>query len=127
MEGPALALIAAMRAGYDELAALDLNTLTHPEILCALGELESLTRRLPSLSHRLLSRLQREAAPKELGAKSWQAVLSERLRIGGVEAHRRLGEATELGPRVALTGSRWRRCWPRSPPPRPTVSWGAST
>jgi len=120
-------LIAAMRAGYDELAALDLNTLTHPEILCALGELESLTRRLPSLSHRLLSRLQREAAPKELGAKSWQAVLSERLRIGGVEAHRRLGEATELGPRVALTGSRWRRCWPRSPPPRPTVSWGAST
>ena len=32
MEGP----------GYDELAALDLNTLTHPEILSALGELESL-------------------------------------------------------------------------------------
>jgi len=52
----------------------------------------------------LLARLQREAAPRELGAKSWQAVLSERLRIGGVEAHRRLGEAKELGPRVALNG-----------------------
>ena len=97
MEGP----------GCDELAALDLNTLTHPEILCALGQLESLTRRLPSLSHRLLARLQREAAPKELGAKSWQAVLSERLGISGTEAHRRLGETTDLGPRVALTGNRW--------------------
>jgi hypothetical protein len=102
--GPALAAIAVMRSAYDELAALDLNTLTHPEILGALGQLEALTRRLPCQSHRLLARLQREASPKELGAKSLKAVLTERLRIGGLEAHRRLDEATELGPRVALNG-----------------------
>ncbi len=104
MEGRALSAIAAMRGAYHELAALDLNTLTHPEIVGALGQLEALTRRLPSQSNRLLARLQREASPKELGAKSLQAVLTERLRIGGAEAHRRLGEATELGPRVALNG-----------------------
>ena len=59
---------------------------------------------MPCQSHRLLARLQREASPKELGAKSLQAVLTERLRIGGLEAHRRLDEATELGPRTALNG-----------------------
>jgi len=62
------------------VAAPDLNTLTHPEVLRALGELE-------------------RSRPRELGAKSWQAVLSERLRIGGVEVHRRLGEAKEWGSR----------------------------
>ena len=93
-----------MVEGYQEFCTARIDTLTHPEILTLLTQLESLTRRLPSVSHRLLARLQREASPRELGAKSLKAVLTERLRISGVEAHRRLGEATELGPRTALTG-----------------------
>ena len=40
----------------------------------------------------------------ELGAKSLKAVLTERLRISGKDAARRLAEAKELGPRTAFTG-----------------------
>ena len=59
---------------------------------------------MPVLTHRLLARLQREASPVELGAKSWKAVLRIRLRISGRDAGRRLAEAAELGPRTALNG-----------------------
>ena len=59
---------------------------------------------MPTLTHRLLARLQREASPVELGAKSWKAVLRIRLRISGRDAGRRLAEAAELGPRTALNG-----------------------
>jgi Domain of unknown function (DUF222) len=39
-----------------------------------------------------------------LGGKSWTDVLSNRLRIGRGQARRRLDEADDLGPRVAMTG-----------------------
>jgi hypothetical protein len=48
--------------------------------------------------------LQADTTPKELGAKSWKDVLRIRWRITATEAHRRLAEAAELGPRRALTG-----------------------
>ena len=101
---PALAAIATMRAAYDELAGLELDTLTHPELLSVLGDLETLTRRLPTQSHRILTRLAAEASPVQFGATSWREVLSGRLRISRAEARRRLADATELGPRTALTG-----------------------
>jgi hypothetical protein len=104
MVASAAAGIAKMVEGYEEFCAAPVDTVSHAEVLSVLTQMEALTRRLPSLSHRLLARFQREACPRELGAKSLQAVLTERLRIGGTEAHRRLHEAAELGPRVALTG-----------------------
>jgi hypothetical protein len=96
--------VAEMRAAYDKVRTCSLDTLTHPELLDALGELEFLNRQLPAQSHRILARLDREASPKECGAKSWKALLSERLRISGKEAKRRLQEAAVLGPRTALNG-----------------------
>ena len=96
--------IAALRAAYERLAALPVDGLTHPDILTALSELETLTRRLPTLSHALLARLQREASPIALGAKSVRDVLKIRLRISGREATRRLAEAADLGPRITLGG-----------------------
>ena len=96
--------IAQMRAGYDAARAAGLDTLTHPELLTVLGEVEVLRRQLPVLEHAALARLDREATPKDFGAKSLKAVLMMRLRISGTEAKRRLKDAADLGPRVGLTG-----------------------
>ena len=54
--------IAQMRTGYDATRATGLNTLTHPELLTVLGELEVLKRQLPVLEHAALARLDREAS-----------------------------------------------------------------
>ena len=102
--GAVLDGIAQMRAGYDAACAAGLDTLTHPELLTVLGDLEVLRRQLPVLEHAAISRLDREATPRELGAKSLKAVLMTRLRISGTDAKRRLKDAAELGPRVGLTG-----------------------
>jgi hypothetical protein len=93
--------VAALRAA---LAASDVERLSRTELLAALDDLETLTCELPAQSHRLLARLQAEATPRELGAKSWKDVLAIRWRISTTEAHRRLTEAAMLGPRRALTG-----------------------
>ena len=93
-----------MRAAHDALAACDLDALTPTELLAMGDELETLTCQLPTQSHRILARLQAEATPKELGAKSWKDVLRIRWRISSTEAHRRLTEAALLGPRRTLTG-----------------------
>ena len=69
-------MIAALRAAHDALAACDLDSLTLPELLAVGDELQTLTCQLPTQSHRLLARLQAEATPKEMGAKSWRDVLA---------------------------------------------------
>jgi hypothetical protein len=102
--GSVLEAVAVIRVAYDQLAELPVDGLTHPELLEVLGELEALTRRLPAQSHRILARLQREASPVELGAKSWRDVVSGRLLISGKDAKRRLEEALELGPRTTFSG-----------------------
>ena len=96
--------LAAMRAAHDALAACDIDSLTPTELLAAGDALQTLTCQLPTQSHRLLARLQAEATPKEMGAKSWKDVLRIRWRISSTEAHRRLTEAALLGPRRSLLG-----------------------
>lgn len=85
--------LTAFRAAFDDLAACDVDLLTRPDLVEALDELEALWCQLPAVSHRMLARLQAEATPKEMGAKSWKDVLSIRWRISGTEANRRLTEA----------------------------------
>jgi hypothetical protein len=101
---PVQVAMAALRSAHDELAACDLELLTHRELLDVLDGLEELTCQLPAQWHRGLARLQTETTPKELGAKSWKDVLRIRWRISATEAGKRLAEAAELGPRRALTG-----------------------
>src|SRR3546814_580783 len=98
------AAVSAVRAAVDELAACDIALLTRSELVSALDELETLRCRLPSVSQRLLARVQAEATPQDMGAKSWKEVLSVRWRISTSEATRRLTEAALLAPRQALTG-----------------------
>jgi hypothetical protein len=102
--GAVQATVAALRAAYDELAALPIDALTKPELIHALDELETLTCQLPSQSQRMLARLQAETTAKEMGAKSWREVLATRWRISTSEANRRLDEAAQLAPRRSLTG-----------------------
>jgi Domain of unknown function (DUF222) len=96
--------LAALRVAHDALAACDVDLLTSTELIESLDELETLACQLPTQSHRMLSRLQMESTPKELGAKSWKDVLTIRWRISSSEAGRRLTEAALLGPRRGLTG-----------------------
>ena len=103
--GGVQAAVAAVRAAFDELAGCDVDLLTRTDLVGALDELETLWCQMPSVRNRMLARLQKEATPKEMGAKSWKQVLSVRWRISAGEAHRRLTEASLLAPRQALTGS----------------------
>ncbi|MEU0497798.1 HNH endonuclease signature motif containing protein [Mycobacterium sp. NPDC006124] len=98
------AAVAVIRAAVTELVELDCDQFTHHELVELLGELETATWQLPTIGHRVIARLQREASPVELGAKSLGSVLTQRLRISGKEARRRLCEAEDLGHRTTLSG-----------------------
>ncbi|UXA14513.1 HNH endonuclease [Mycobacterium sp. SMC-8] len=102
--GDLLGAVTALRAAFDEVAGCDVDLLTGPDLVAALDELETLSCRLPAVGHRLLARLQTEATPQQMGAKSWKEVLTVRWRISAGEAHRRLTEAAVLAPRPSLTG-----------------------
>ncbi|MDX1882399.1 HNH endonuclease signature motif containing protein [Mycolicibacterium sp. 120270] len=93
-----------LRAAYDAFAATDLTALTRTELVSVMDDLETLTCRMPTQSHRLLMRLQAETTPKQMGAKSWNEVLRIRWRLSSAEASRRLHEAADLGPRTSLLG-----------------------
>ena len=96
--------MAGLRAAFDTFAACDLAALTRTELLAVMDDYETLTCQLPSQWHRLLTRLQAETTARELGAKSWNAVLRIRWRLSSAEAGRRLREAAALGARRTLTG-----------------------
>nr|ABP45952.1 protein of unknown function DUF222 [Mycolicibacterium gilvum PYR-GCK] len=102
--GDLQARIAALRAAFDDVAAAEIDLLTRAELVAALDDLEELSCQLPAVGHRLLARLQVEATPQQLGAKSWSEVLRVRWRISTTEANRRLTEAGLLAPRPSLTG-----------------------
>ena len=93
-----------LEAAWDKLACLPVEALNAPQALAVLDRLERHRRRQPALEHALVAQVQSQATPKDLGAKSWRSVLSQRLGISGSDARRRLAEAAELGPRRALTG-----------------------
>lgn len=96
--------MAHLCAAYDAFDACDLDVLSRTELLSVMDDLETLTCRVPAQSHRLLTRLQAETTPKQMGAKSWNEVLRIRWRLSSAEASRRLHEAAELGTRKSLLG-----------------------
>src|SRR3954463_16145460 len=110
------AAVADYRAAAAELLELSFEEFTHLELVELLGELETVTWRMPTVGHRVIARLHREASPVELGAKSLGSVLTQRLRISGREVRRRTGEREDRGPRPARTGH------PLAPPPAPPAA-----
>jgi hypothetical protein len=99
-----IAALDTLDAVFDTVAAMPMDALTHREVLNVQGRLEVLARRMPIVGQRLIARLAAEANPVELGAKSLRDVLRDQLRISGADARRRIDEAADLGPRVALSG-----------------------
>lgn len=100
----AQAAIERLRAARDEVAELPLDTLTVPELLHLLGELEVERRRQPTAEHRLIQTLRSRCEPADVGAKNWTVALATALRISDDEARRRIKHAELLGPRQAITG-----------------------
>ena len=100
-----LAALDEVEGAWDKLACLPIQALGPGQSLEVLGRLEVLRRRQPGVENALVAYLQSEATPKDLGAKSWRAVLAARLGISGGDAGRRLAEAAALGPRRTVTGA----------------------
>ncbi|MCV7265194.1 DUF222 domain-containing protein, partial [Mycolicibacterium poriferae] len=89
--------VAAVRSAVDAAAGAEVDLLGRADLVDALDELEVVWCQLPALRNRLLARLQVETTATQMGAKSWNQVLSVRWRISTAEAGRRLGEAALLG------------------------------
>jgi len=111
----ALACLDAIDKALDTLAGLPFDALTPAETLEVLARREIQARRQPGIDHRLLNKLAAEATPLEMGATSVHKILTQRLQISSADAHRRLDEAADLGPRTSLTGE-------KLPPVLPTVA-----
>ena len=96
--------MANLNAAFEAFAACEVDGLTRAELLAVLDDYETLACRLPAPRHRLLTRLQAETTPREMGAKSWNQVLRIRWRLSTGDASRRLHEAADLAARTTLTG-----------------------
>jgi hypothetical protein len=93
----------ALSAVVSRIVGHAYDALTTPDRLALSDRLERETRRLRAPGHELINQLAERAGPQELGGPLPQA-LADRLRITRGEAHRRVAEAADLGPRRALTG-----------------------
>ena len=96
--------MANLCAAYDALDACDVDSLTASEVVSMIDDYQRLACRMPTQWHRLLTRLQAETTPAQMGAKSWNEVLRIRWRLSTAEASRRLHEAAELAARTSLVG-----------------------
>jgi hypothetical protein len=87
---------------FDKIDALDSDVLSNSERAELLERRQTWRRRLPAGDYELINHLA-TASADELGG-TLSHVLADRLRITRAEARRRIDEATDLGPRRALTG-----------------------
>ena len=95
--------IAAMAAQLTDLLGEPVEALSTAERLGLAAQWETLTRSQAAITHRLVAAIA-AAPPAELGESSVAEALATLLRISKPEAHRRIREAADLGPRQALTG-----------------------
>ncbi|HZA09319.1 DUF222 domain-containing protein, partial [Mycobacterium sp.] len=105
------AVLDRYRAASQELAALDVDALTTPELFSVLEGAETGRRMLPVIEHRAINLVDERATPVELGG-SLPNALADRLRITPAEARRRVRDAEQLGPRTSLTGEPLGPWWP---------------
>ena len=95
--------ISSMDADLDAVLCEPFDSLTTAEKTSFLYRLETFTRRLDAARNHFLAAMAQVPA-EELGEPSLAAALSTLLRISTDEANRRIKEAKDLGPRVAMTG-----------------------
>lgn len=102
--GEVQAALAGHRAATASLVSVDFTGLDTAELLALQSEREQHARIAAMIDHRIQAALMAQAAPHEIGGKSWKDVLATRMRISGKEASRRVTAAAELGPRYAIGG-----------------------
>lgn len=102
--GEVQAALAGHRAATASLIGVDFTGLDTAELLALQSEREQHARIAAMIDHRIQAALMAQAAPHEIGGKSWKDVLASRMRISGKEASRRVTAAAELGPRYAIGG-----------------------
>ncbi|MFN6553801.1 DUF222 domain-containing protein [Mycolicibacterium septicum] len=102
--GEVQAALAGHRAATASLVGVDFTGLDTAELLALQSEREQHARIEAMIDHRIQAALMAQAAPHEIGGKSWKDVLATRMRISGKEASRRVAAAVELGPRYAIGG-----------------------
>ena len=102
--GEVQAALAGHRAATASLVGVDFTGLDTAELLALQSEREQHARIEAMIDHRIQAALMAQAAPHEIGGKSWKDVLATRMRISGKEASRRVTAAVELGPRYAIGG-----------------------
>jgi hypothetical protein len=90
-------------AAFDDLVTHDCDVLATREQFALLQRCEKVRRRLPAVEHPLINNLVRQATAEEIGGKLSHAIAEVTL-ISRSEASRRIREATDLGPRRALSG-----------------------
>ena len=102
--GEVQAALAGHRAATASLVGVDFTGLDTAELLALQSEREQHARIEAMIDHRIQAALMAQAAPHEIGGKSWKDVLATRMRISGKEASRRVAAAVELGARYAIGG-----------------------
>lgn len=99
-----LAVFDAYDSACEQLATLDFMRMTPAELFELQSRREHRARTTAVADHRILSALQAQATPKDIGARSWSEILCTRLRISKDEADRRVADARDLGPRHVIGG-----------------------
>jgi hypothetical protein len=98
------AALRQLRAGVDALLGADLSGLAAAEVTELLSGLEVQRRRLPGVDHRVLAEVADRGLAGDYGRTSTADLLVTLLRVSPAEAKRRVADATDLGPRHAVTG-----------------------
>lgn len=100
LSGALAALGAAVAAARD----LPWQTLPEAELLAVCAQVQEVRNLLPAIEHAAIAGLAEQTTPAAIGAKSWPEALRIRLRISTTESRRRVRDALNFGPRVAISG-----------------------
>ncbi|MBP2452704.1 HNH endonuclease signature motif containing protein [Mycolicibacterium lutetiense] len=96
--------LAGHLAATATLVDVDFSGFDTAQLLAIQSQREQQARASAMIDHRIQAALMAQAAPHEIGGKSWKDVLATRMRISGKEASRRVAAAAELGPRYVIGG-----------------------
>jgi hypothetical protein len=107
--------VAGLTAALTQLTSASLVGLSRDELLALADAVEAHRRRLAVIDHALVTELEARGTAREVGARDTADLLVQRLHVSRTTARRRVQDAAELAPRVALTGE-------RLPPLRPHVA-----
>ncbi|MDQ2749495.1 MAG: HNH endonuclease [Actinomycetota bacterium] len=96
--------LAQLEKLLDDMQTLALHTLPNEAELDVLHRLETQKNRIPAVEHRLIADVDARGIAHEHGCRSTSVLLAQLLRINPPEAGARLKAATDLGPRLGLSG-----------------------